>query len=248
MFEDDLFIEDAIEVEYLIAGGGGSGGAAVDGSTGRGGGGGAGRLLTGLARLTVGSYPIVVGLGGAARPAGGNNGLNGGASTAFGLSAPGGGGGGTPTQNGLSGGSGGGGGSINSLPRTTGGAATLGTPDPGLGNAGGEGATSGTWGSGGGAGGAGATGGAGGAGVVSAISGSAVEYCHGGGGSTTIGTPGTGGNIGNGFGGGDSDAGQNGIAIARYRGPPRGTGGTITSAAGWTIHTFTTNGTLVLVG
>ena len=37
--------------------------------------------------------------------------------------------------------------------------------------------------------------------------------------------------------------GGSGIVILRYPGPQRGTGGTITSAGGYTIHTFTGDGT-----
>jgi hypothetical protein len=41
-------------------------------------------------------------------------------------------------------------------------------------------------------------------------------------------------------------AGGSGIVIVRYRGAPRATGGTITQADGYTIHTFTTSGNLVV--
>jgi hypothetical protein len=41
-------------------------------------------------------------------------------------------------------------------------------------------------------------------------------------------------------------AGGSGIVIVRYRGSPRATGGTITQADGYTIHTFTTSGNLVV--
>jgi hypothetical protein len=39
--------------------------------------------------------------------------------------------------------------------------------------------------------------------------------------------------------------GGSGIVILRYIGSQRGTGGTITSAGGYTIHTFTTSGTYI---
>lgn len=42
-------------------------------------------------------------------------------------------------------------------------------------------------------------------------------------------------------------AGGSGIVIVRYSGTPRATGGTITQADGFTIHTFTTSGTLTVL-
>ena len=45
-----------------------------------------------------------------------------------------------------------------------------------------------------------------------------------------------------GAGGNAATAGSAGIVIIRYPGAPRGTGGTITSAGGFTFHTFTANG------
>jgi hypothetical protein len=41
-------------------------------------------------------------------------------------------------------------------------------------------------------------------------------------------------------------SGGSGIVIVRYLGPPRATGGTITQSGGYTIHTFTTSGNLVV--
>jgi hypothetical protein len=38
-------------------------------------------------------------------------------------------------------------------------------------------------------------------------------------------------------------AGGSGIVIIRYSGTQKGTGGTVTSSGGFTIHTFTTSGT-----
>jgi hypothetical protein len=40
-------------------------------------------------------------------------------------------------------------------------------------------------------------------------------------------------------------SGGSGIAIIRYLGAQRGTGGTVTSAGGYTYHTFTSSGTYV---
>jgi hypothetical protein len=42
---------------------------------------------------------------------------------------------------------------------------------------------------------------------------------------------------------GASGAGGSGIAIISYFGSQRGTGGTVTSSGGYTIHTFTSSGT-----
>jgi hypothetical protein len=38
-------------------------------------------------------------------------------------------------------------------------------------------------------------------------------------------------------------AGGSGIVIVKYAGSQRATGGTVTSAGGFTIHTYTTSGT-----
>lgn len=117
------------------------------------------------------------------------------------------------------------------------------------------------------------SGGSGGVGAVSTITGSSVTYAGGGGGGTynggTVGTGGAGGggnggtsgggngsagstNTGGGGGGASGNpstfnqtggAGGSGIFIISYAGSQRGTGGTITTSAGYTIHTFTTSGT-----
>jgi hypothetical protein len=116
-----------------------------------------------------------------------------------------------------------------------------------------------------------ATAGSGGAGISSNISGSAVTYGGGGGGgcannATAAGTGTDGGgnggrgnaagsdgavNRGGGGGGSGFNPSQNpnagnggsGVVIVRYLGTPQATGGTITQAGGYTIHTFTTSGT-----
>lgn len=56
---------------------------------------------------------------------------------------------------------------------------------------------------------------------------------------------GSGGGGGGGVGTGTASdgAGGSGIAIIRYAGAQRGTGGTVTSSGGYTIHTFTSSGT-----
>ena len=108
--------------EYMVIAGGGGGGAL-------GGGGGAGGYLTGTVVLAAQTYPIVVGLGGTGADASGI-GQNGGNSSAFGVTAIGGGGagshaGGFSSTGGQAGGSGGGGGD-NGDAGGTGGAGTAG--------------------------------------------------------------------------------------------------------------------------
>jgi hypothetical protein len=67
--------------------------------------------------------------------------------------------------------------------------------------------------------------------------------------ASTVNTGGGGGGAGYtyvGFGGNDNipgTAGASGIVIIRYAGAQRGTGGTVTSAGGYTYHTFTSSGT-----
>jgi len=113
--------------------------------------------------------------------------------------------------------------------------------------------------------------GSGGNGVSSSITGSAVTRGGGGGGGSH--SPflyGSGGSGGGGRGGqGNSEAGQpgtantggggggsgsldtaggtggSGIVIIRYLGAQKGTGGTVTSSGGYTIHTFTSSGTYI---
>lgn len=111
--------------------------------------------------------------------------------------------------------------------------------------------------------------GAGGVGVASSISGTSIKYGPGGGGGFTYGAAGgaDGGGHGQSYGGGDGTAGTDGrgaggggrsspgsypgfdggdgVVIIRYLGAQRGTGGTVTSSGGYTIHTFTASGTFV---
>ena len=214
----------------LVAGGGSGGKDAIPG------GGGAGGLLTATGHsLAKGTYPIVVGAGGV----GGGSYNNGENTTAFSLTAVGGGygGSGSGTANGAAGGSGGG---MHGYSAGAGGAATA-----GQGNAGGAGASgSNSYGAGGG-GGAGAVGanatsphgGNGGAGASNSLrTGSAVTYAGGGGGTAWTGTNGSGGsdgggagtstvgtdgtaNTGGGGGGGKDGGGGNGgsgIAVVRW--------------------------------
>lgn len=109
-------------------------------------------------------------------------------------------------------------------------------------------------------------GGFGGAGVSSSINGTATTRAGGGGGGYRSGSGsnggsggggaggaggnGTAGTVNTGGGGGGSAgtpsngaAGGSGLVIIRYLGAQRGTGGTVTSSGGYTIHTFTTSGT-----
>lgn len=98
-------------VNYLIVAGGGSGGSRSSDWPGNGGGG-AGGLLFGTVSVTSGTgYPITIG-GGGNSVSGNATGNDGGSTSAFGLTASGGGGGGSPTGPnylGRNGGSGGGG-------------------------------------------------------------------------------------------------------------------------------------------
>jgi hypothetical protein len=209
-----LPITGATQGTYLVVAGGGGGGTQVFSS---GGGGGAGGLLTGTFYANVStSYSIVVGSGGAAGVQGGN-------STAFGVTAIGGGwGGGSNSPGGSYGGNGGSGGG-------TGISAGGGSGTSGQGFGGGQGRgdpfSGGAGGGAGAAGGnAGGAGGVGGIGISSSITGTAVYYAGGGGGGGSNSSggqdgqlPGAGGQGGGGYGGyGGPDGGgsvaTNGVA------------------------------------
>ena len=199
-------------------------------------------------------------------------------STSVAIGGGGGGSYGGAQQNGYNGGSGGGGANQSSSANTGfGGTATAGQGNIG-GNSrcGGGGEVSG--GGGGGAGAAGTSGtssgcgssafrpynpGNGGNGIQNSISGTAVWYAGGGGGgglSTTANIQGANGNGGGqaSYGGGGqckvvsnnfiAESGGPGIVIVKYLGLPAATGGTITQAGGYTIHTFTAPGTFALAG
>jgi hypothetical protein len=200
-------------VQYLIVGGGGGGGFQV------GGGGGAGGLLSGSTTVTAQSYPIVVGNGGLGGLVTNVRSTNGGNSSAFGLTAFGGGGGSNhlaSVSTALSGGSGGGGSGNSNTQNVPGGAGTA-----GQGFAGGTGlANNWSGGGGGGAGGVGGnatstnsgTGGAGGPGVSSSITGTARFYAGGGGGSMNNQTGAQFFSLG-GVGGGGRGLADNGVAV-----------------------------------
>lgn len=101
---DQLFVRHEGIVEYFMVGGGGAGGGNYAG-----GGGGGGSVLTGFKRLTVGTYDIIIGAGGAGGLDTGTSGLQGqagkrdgkagGNTTAFGITAYGGGAGAGTTMN-----------------------------------------------------------------------------------------------------------------------------------------------------
>ena len=256
--------------DYLVLGGGGSAGTAGD--TSGTGGGGAGGLLTGNLMLGSSTYGVTVGAGGVAPATNGSTsvqGVNGGNSVFGDITALGGGGGGRFNTSGNTGGSGGGAGGRNT---TIGGLGTADQGFAGGSSRSGTTAGNAAGGGGGGAGGQGSSasnnnGGAGGVGLVSSITGSSVTYGGGGGGggvsAGAVGGPGGGGAGGtgagtngtNGLGGGGGGAGTfatggnggSGVVIVRYQGPSLGNiGGTVTagtgSAAGYTIHTFSSTG------
>jgi filamentous hemagglutinin family protein len=240
-----------LEVEYLLVGGGG-GGTSDFWAPGGGGGGG---FVTGSTSLSVGSSSsVTVGAGGTAEAAGQ-------ASTAFGGTANGGGVASTAFGN-ARGGSSGNGNSGGASYRELGNSpATGGGGGAGAGGVGQDGAAS--------------QGGDGGAGRSSDITGTLRWYAGGGGGAAGVGnaanqgsgTAGGGngtntgnggqngtGNTGGGGGGvyqGSAGSGGSGIVVARYLGPSAaGTGGSIAaspgSASGYTVHTFTSAGTLTI--
>jgi hypothetical protein len=250
-------------IGYLLLGGGGGGG-------GNGGGGAGGLITNGTSFVNPGiSYTIVVGGGGTAGGLSGRGG-NGGDSTAFSSTAIGGGGGNANPTTGGDGGSGGawGGSAGNGGAGTPGqgfrggntGATYSGSAGAGGGGAGAAGTDCGsttptpggggvTWSqngvtyAGGGGGGSfnrgGAVGGSGGGGTGSSTGGS---------GNGSAGSNGFGGGGGGGYispAGTSGYAGGSGVCIVYYAGAQRGTGGAVTSAGGYTYHTFTSSGTYV---
>ena len=250
-------------INYLIVAGGASAGSYVSG------GGGAGGLIASTATVVSGTgYTITVGAG-AASPAASSVGINGSNSSAFSATAIGGGAGASylvAPYTGAAGGSGGGGSQAQA-----GGAGTSGQGNAG--GAGNNSGANQYGGGGGGASAVGANAtssvaGNGGAGTSNSLSGAAVTYAGGGGGGASAGTAGTGGaggggngsasgngasgtaNTGGGGGGSTTGvsiggAGGSGIVIISYAGAQRGSGGTVTSSGGNTIHTFTSSGSFV---
>lgn len=248
-------------IDYLIVGAGGGGGDWSFGSKNTGGGGGAGEVVHEQdVDLEEGDYSVVVGQGGSG---------DGEDSTFNGKTAKGGGRGGDTGQPGNPGGSGGGG-------VDAGGGSS--TASDGLGNPGGSSPDDEGGGGGGGAGEAGENsvspggtvnynGGDGGDGVEVDITGTPEYYGGGGGGggSNLRGSGGLGGGgdsneageDGKGGGGGGADGsgtsgrdGGNGVVIVRYRTSdfPLSTGGVKTTDGDYTVHTFSSDGTLTLQG
>ena len=215
-----VITQGSSDIDYLIIAGGGGGGHGA--SPPQFSGGGAGGVIQGSVSLGVGTYSIVIGGGGTGNSSTPSNGAN---TTAFGLTAIGGGGGGNGGGGfGNSGGSGGGqggtGGSGNSPTNASG--------TSGQGNAGGARSndTSDAAGGGGGFSSAGQNGvsgtsGNGGAGLTSTITGSSVTYAGGGGRTDQgfragfSGSPSGVTNSGSG-GAGSSGNGGSGIVIVRY--------------------------------
>ena len=254
------------DAEVLIVAGGGSGGTGSQYGYSGGGGGGGGLIFFSAMRIESGkNYPIQVGKGGGGQAGGTGNydgasgrvGYNGRNSSFNGHVAVGGGaGGGGLSVDSTSGGSGGGSGG-----RTSGSANRLGRGILGQGHDGGHSDDHGdvvTYGAGGGgAGSAGTEGdnsvrGVGGDGLEYSISGSTVEYSTGGDGGSAGGsdhdTPGS-GSVGAVMNGGSGVAAQDGIVIIAYKGPQRGTGGTVSTTArsGYTTHTFAA-GSFLFIG
>ena len=226
-------------VEYIsVAGGGGGGNNAGAGA-------GAGGYLTGTFSATPSTaYTVTIGGGGATDTNGSN-------SSVFSATSLGGGKGGgrTAGPTGGNGGSGGGG-------SADGGTAGTGTVGQGRNGANGGPAGGGTFGGGGGGANAAGSGANGGAGIADTWTGSSRTLGGGGGGFSsgtggaggggaynTAGTANTGGGGGGGAVGGNGAAGGSGIVVLRYSGSQRGSGGTVTSSGGFTIHTFTSSGT-----
>jgi hypothetical protein len=217
----------------ITVGAGGAGGSGSAGSTG------SNSLISSIATANGGGFGSQYGVGTTAG-SGGSGGGGGGSGGTPGAGNSGTSGQGSAGGNGASnasfgGGGGGGGGSSavgSSASNVTGGAGGAGTSNS-L-----SGAAVTYAGGGGGGGGAAAGGGAGGAGGSGG--GGAGNVTNGNAGTINLGGGGGGGGTGVGAGGG---AGGSGIVIISYAGSQRGSGGTITSSGGNTIHTFTTSGT-----
>ena len=256
----------SFEVSYFVLAGGGGGGFPSSSTQGHGGGGGGGHQIE-SGTLSVGTYTITVGAGGAGDTAGSDSSFNGLTST--------GGGQGSDARTSPGGdGSSGGGGSAGSAGASVGGS---GTSSQGF--DGGDAQSSGSDGRGGGGGGAGAAGadatssvaGDGGDGKnANAVTGTATLYGGGGGGGAASGTKGTGGSGGGGDGansstdpedgdantggggggdGADRDVGANGgsgVVIIRTLVRAMATTGspTLTADGDYTIYTYTASGSI----
>jgi len=233
-------------VEYLVAGGGGGNGSGQTNVVYASGGGGGQVLQSGSSsyQIDAQSYALSVGAGGT--NGGNGNGTSGSSSSIFGLTALGG-TASTMANQGVGGTSGSGyaGGSANQLGSSAAG--------------GGGGGDAGAGGNGTGTGGT-RKGGTGGLGTYSDITGTSLMYGFGGGG----GAPGSNANYqngdgttgasransGGGAGGSGTGAAAAGTVVVRYKGTEAATGGTISTgtgtAAGYTIHSFTSAGASAL--
>ena len=263
----------AYSVEYLLVAGGGGGGSVASSTPGGGGGGAGGLLTTSTSFIPGTSYTVTLGAGGSGTSASyGFNGGNS-AIVTINTSIGGGGGGGwnTTYPNGQAGGSGGGGAYSQAGNSGTAGQGNNGgageTPNQAGGGGGGAGQVGGNASAGtGGRGGNGASysisgtavtyagGGGGGGGTTNGQPGG-VGGSGGGGAGGPWGTQGVSATANTGGGGGgcggyntsvtfvNGGNGGSGIAVIRYAGAQRGTGGTVTSSGGYTIHTFTSSGT-----
>ena len=275
---EKMMVPATLLVKVLVIGGGGGGGAGTTGCDGGGGGGAGGYLYDQAHTVIIRGYAVTIGNGGAGGASSGAPGSNGANSTFDTLTALGGGGGGSScsSPNGLSGASGGGGayngtGGASAVGQGSngggqdgssyatgggGGASAGGSDGATNGGKGGDGITSTITGSsvyyaGGGGGGVNGSGGSPGTG--------------GQGGGASGGTTGNAGgnataNTGGGGGGGSlsgpvqwtyhpGGTGGSGIVIITYpTGTLTATGGTVTTANGYTIHTFTSNGTWTVTG
>jgi hypothetical protein len=238
----------AITSNILVIGGGGSG-ACIDTRLESGGGGAGGYISDTAYSLTVQSYTITVGAGGAASGVAYSSGNTGNDTVAFGYTAKGG-GAGSSSAGGGTGGSGGGAGT-NAVGTYYGGA-SIGTPTQG--NAGGDsypgdyrGGGGGGAGSAGGNGSAGAAG-LGGGGLSNSISGAAISYCQGGDGgnnaATIVENRGHGSHARNVYPTVTSYKGSDGVVIISVdKDYVTATGGTKTTIGNKDIWTFTSSGT-----
>ena len=214
-------------VEYLVVAGGGAGASGAANSNAIGGGGAGGLLKNNLFPITLQTYPIVVGSGGASTAVNPSlRGTNGNDSSFSSVTSTGGGAGGifsNTYKNGANGGSGGGAGSY-----STNGIGGTGVLTQGY--DGGLGVSTGQPYSGGGGGGAGAIGGSvtpgfgnlpgeGGVGLANSISGTSVFYAGGGGGGSN------GNSVGGNGGGGGGRISVQGIAGTPNTGGGGGAGG-----------------------
>jgi prepilin-type N-terminal cleavage/methylation domain-containing protein len=262
------FANAGYTIEYLVVAGGGGGGA-LGGPQGgdSGGGGGGGGVIVGSSSVQPGgtALAVTVGAGGGIAGNGGNSSL-GSLATAIG-----GGRGASWGAPGVAGGAGGGGGG--GPGPLSGGSGTAGQGYAGGAGSAASYRGGGGGGAGGSGSAGASDGGVGGPGVTNAYSGASVVYGGGGGGggginggAGGIGGGGRGSNSADGSpvnptagtanrgGGGGGPANRNGvqiggmpggsgIVIIRYAGAQRGTGGTVSSSGGYTIHTFTSSGT-----